>query len=85
MGLLVEVIVDERNRVTLPKRVREELGIAEGSVLEVERKGGAVLFTPKVPVKRPTEALWGMAAGVLEESPKRVAREAVGKRLRLGR
>ena len=41
--------------------------------------------TPKVAVKSPTEVMWGMAAGVLEESPKRVAREAVGKRSRLGR
>lgn len=82
---MVEVVVDEKNRVTLPKKVREELGITAGSVLEVERRGRAFLFTPKVPVKSPTEALWGMATAVLEESPKRVAREAVGKRLRLGR
>lgn len=82
---MVEVVVDERNRVTLPKKLRDQLGIAAGSVLEVDFKEGVIVFAPKVPVKSPTEALWRMAAGIIEESPKKVAREAIGKRSRLGR
>lgn len=82
---MTEVIVDKKHRVVLPKELRKPLKIAAGSVLEAEYKEGAIFLTPKVPIKRPTEALWGMAEGVEEESPKKVAREAIAKRRESGR
>lgn len=82
---MTEVRVDEKHRITLPKELREPLGIVSGSVLDAEHKGGAIILVPKVPVKGPTQALWGMAAGIIEETPKKVAREAIAKRSKLGR
>lgn len=82
---MTEVKVDEKHRITLPKELREPLGIVSGSILDAEHKGGAIVLVPRVPVRRPTQTLWGMAAGIKEESPKKVAREAVAERSKLGR
>lgn len=77
--------MDERHRITLPKELRTPLGIVAGSVLEAEYRGGTIILVPKVPVKGPTQNLWGMATGIIEESPKKVAREAIAKQSRMGR
>lgn len=77
--------MDEKHRITLPKELMESLGIVSGSVLEVGYREGEIILVPKVPVKRPTQTLWGMAVGITEESPKKVAREAIAKRSKLGR
>jgi len=82
---MTEVRVDDKHRITLPKEVREPLGIVSGSVLEAEYKGGAIILVPKVPVKGPTQNLWGLAAGIIEETPKKIAREAIAMRSKLGR
>ncbi len=82
---MTEVRVDEKHRITLPKELREPLGIVSGSVLDAEYKRGAIILVPKVPVKGPTQTLWGLAAGIIEESPKKVAREAIAMRSKLGR
>jgi len=82
---MTEVKVDEKHRITLPKELREPLGIVSGSILDAEYKGGAIILVPKVPVKGPTQTLWGMATGIIEETPKKVAREAIAKRSKLGR
>jgi len=78
-GIMTEVSVDKKYRIVLPKELRRPFGIVAGSVLEAEYKKGAIILKPKVPIQKPTEALWGMAKGIVEESPKRVAREAIAQ------
>jgi len=77
---MAELIVDEKHRVTLPSELRKSLGIAAGSKLEAERRGGEIIIKPASPVKNPTEAIWGLVPGVVDRNPKRVAREAVAMR-----
>lgn len=72
-----EIAVDEKHRITLPKELREQLGISPGTVLEAEYRDGDIVLKPKLPLRRPTEALWGIAKGIVEESPKKVARKAI--------
>jgi AbrB family looped-hinge helix DNA binding protein len=76
--------VDEKHRITLPRGLRKRLGITSGSKLEVEQRGSVITIRPVVPVKNPTEALWGLARGTPEGNPKRQARQAIAKRKRLG-
>ena len=82
---MAEVIVDERNRVTLPRELRRRLGIASGSKLEVEQIGAEIVIRPAVPLKKPTESIWGLAKKAAGRNPKRQAREAIAKRKRLGK
>jgi len=56
---LAELIVDEKHRVMLPRDMRERLGIASGSKLEVEQRGDEIIIRPAVPTKNPTQAIWG--------------------------
>ena len=81
---MAEVIVDERNRVTLPRELRRRLGIVSGSKLEVEQMGAEIVIRPAVPFKKPTESIWGLAKAA-GRNPKRQAREAIAKRKRLGK
>ena len=81
---MAEVIVDERNRVTLPRELRGRLGIVSGSKLEVEQMGAMIVIRPAVPFKKPTESIWGLAKAA-GRNPKRQAREAIAKRKRLGK
>lgn len=83
MGQL-QVIVDEKHRLTLPKEVRKRLGIDSGSELQVELKGAEIVIRPILPVKNPTEALWGLVPAAAERNPKKTARQAIAKRKRLG-
>lgn len=79
-----EIVLDEKHRITLPKELRERLGISPGTVLEAEYRDGSILLRPKLPLRRPTETLWGMVKGVVEESPKKVARKAIATALEDG-
>lgn len=81
---MAQLIVDEKHRITLPRGLRKRLGITSGSKLEVEQRGSVITIRPVVPVKNPTEALWGLARGTPEGNPKRQARQAIAKRKRLG-
>ena len=74
---MTEVCVDKKYRIVLPKELRKPLGVAAGSVLEAEYKKGVIIIRRKVPIQKPTEALWSMAKGIVEESPKKVARKAI--------
>jgi len=78
------VVVDEKHRVTLPRRVRRSLGIRSGSRLDVEQVGAKIVISPPVAIRKPTEAIWGLARGVEGGNPKRQAREAIARRKRLG-
>ena len=40
----MDVIMGERGQVTLPKPVRDALGLAKGSVLKVELDGGRIVL-----------------------------------------
>ncbi|MDA4121987.1 MAG: AbrB/MazE/SpoVT family DNA-binding domain-containing protein [Thaumarchaeota archaeon] len=42
----METIVDERGRVLIPQELRQELGIAEGTVVDLERSEGGIMITP---------------------------------------
>ncbi len=84
MGNLTQVVVDEKHRVTLPRRLRRSLGIKSGSTLEVEQVGAKLVISPSVAIKKPTEAIWGLARKVEGGNPKRQVREAIAKRKRLG-
>ena len=82
---MAELVVDEKHRVTLPRELRKRLGITSGSRLEAEQKGREIIIRPIVPVKNPTDAIWGLVAGVVDRNPKRRAREAITKRSKLGK
>ena len=82
---MAELIVDEKRRITLPKELGGRLGITSGSRLEVEQRGSEIVLKPLVPIKNPTEALWGLARGRGKWSPKKEAREAMANRKRLGK
>jgi len=79
---MTEVGVDKKYRIVLPKELRKPFGIEAGSVLEAKYKKGEIILKPKVPIKKPTEALWGIAKGIVEESPKKVARKAIAQQSR---
>nr|WP_275672414.1 AbrB/MazE/SpoVT family DNA-binding domain-containing protein [Thermomonas alba] len=46
--LPVEAIVAERGQITLPKPVRDALGLTKGSVLKVELDGGRIVLSKHV-------------------------------------
>jgi AbrB family looped-hinge helix DNA binding protein len=82
---MAELLVDEKHRVTLPRELRRHLGITAGSRLEVELSGAEIVIRKSVPVKNPTEKMWGLVPRVKEPNPKKQARRAIAMRKRLGR
>ncbi|WP_418320038.1 AbrB/MazE/SpoVT family DNA-binding domain-containing protein [Piscinibacter sakaiensis] len=44
----MEVIVAERGQITLPKSVRDALGLTKGSTLKVELDGGRIILRKNV-------------------------------------
>lgn len=44
----MEATVAERGQITLPKAVREALGLTKGSVLKVELDGGRIILRKSV-------------------------------------
>ena len=54
--------MDEKNRLTLPRELRRRLGIESGSKLQLEQVGAQIIIKPAVPIKEPTESIWGLAA-----------------------
>ncbi len=75
---MAELIVDEKRRITLPKELGARLGITSGSRLEVEQRGGEIVLKPLVPIKNPTEALWGLA-GVEDSGVRRKSARGYGQ------
>ena len=43
----MEATVAERGQITLPKPVRDALGLAKGSVLKVELEGGRIVLSKR--------------------------------------
>ena len=56
----MKTTVSERGQVTIPKRLRERLGIRPGQVLEVLEERGRVVMT-----KRIAEDAWSSVVGIL--------------------
>ena len=44
----MEATVAERGQITLPKAVRDALGLSKGSVLKVELDGGRIVLSKRV-------------------------------------
>jgi AbrB family looped-hinge helix DNA binding protein len=44
----MEAIVAERGQITLPKAVRDALGLTKGSTLKVELEGGRIILRKNV-------------------------------------
>ena len=51
--------VSERGQITIPKRLRERLGITAGQVLEFEADRGRLIAT-KVASRDPVDAVYGV-------------------------
>jgi AbrB family looped-hinge helix DNA binding protein len=51
-------IVSEKGQVTIPKRLRQRLGILPGTQLQFEERGGALVAAPLLPGD-PLDALIG--------------------------
>ncbi len=47
------VRIDERGRITLPKKFRERLKIKNGDYLMLDIEDGLLVGNPVVPIKRP--------------------------------
>lgn len=61
------VTVDDRGRVTLPKRVRERLQLGEGDDLDVDLEDGEIHLRPNRPPFEPVtsgKSEWGSEAFV---------------------
>ncbi len=80
---MAEITVDRKHRITIPMGLRRRLGITSGSKLEAEARGTEIVIRPAVPVKRPTEAMWGLVRGIVQRNPKKRARKAIASRKRL--
>lgn len=80
----MEVVVDRKHRVTIPKQLRHRMRIDAGSTLVVNFVNGLITMRPRVPVAKPTETLWGLVGGAADESPKSVARRAIVERIKRG-
>jgi AbrB family looped-hinge helix DNA binding protein len=44
----MHITVDKMGRVTIPKRFRDHFGLAEGSTIEISRKGDFLLLQPSM-------------------------------------
>ena len=42
----METVVDARGRVLIPQRLREDLGLDEGVVVELQEQKGTIVITP---------------------------------------
>ncbi len=47
MGQLLEVVLREKGRITIPQSVRRDLGISEGEKLELQAKKGMLILKRK--------------------------------------
>ena len=52
-------VVSEKGQVTIPKALRERLGIRPGQVLDFDEENGRLVAT-KVTARDPVDAVWGI-------------------------
>lgn len=55
----MKAIVSEKGQVTIPKRLRDRLGIRPGQVLEFEEEAGRLVARKRLSYDDPIEALFG--------------------------
>lgn len=55
----MKTIVSEKGQVTIPKALRDRLGIRSGQVLDFKEEGGRLIATKAVPAD-PVEAVYGI-------------------------
>jgi AbrB family looped-hinge helix DNA binding protein len=60
VGFPMETVVDARGRILIPQQLREELGLAEGAVVEVEKEKGSLVLTPAKKKRRSWKDLHGI-------------------------
>jgi len=58
----MRTIVSEKGQVTIPKALRDRLGIRPGEVLDFEEHAGQLVAT-KVAVSDPVDAVYGILEG----------------------
>jgi len=46
MGIDMETLIDARGRVLIPHQLREELGLGEGVVVDLQKEKGTIVITP---------------------------------------
>ena len=66
-GLLMSVVkIMGHGQVTIPKEIRDALGLKKGDLAEAELRGNEIVITPKRLVDR-TEKAWEEMKALLEE------------------
>jgi AbrB family looped-hinge helix DNA binding protein len=83
-GMNMKSIVGERGQIVIPKQIREKLGLARGTILEVETSGDNKLIVLKpMKKKRKDWREWigtfegeGLVRGYLEEKKREKEKES---------
>jgi antitoxin PrlF len=57
----MKAVVSEKGQVTIPKRLRERLGIRPGQVLDFDEEAGRLVATKATPEQDPVAAVYGIA------------------------
>ena len=55
----MKATVSEKGQITIPKQLRDRLGLQAGQVLDFEEKDGKLVAT-KLPTSHPVDALFGV-------------------------
>lgn len=58
--------ISSKYQITLPKEVREGLGVGAGDDLFIAREGDKVVLRPLPKVKHPTAAIYGSVKGKVD-------------------
>ncbi len=77
----------ENGQMTIPKQIRDELGLKKGDLVEAERKDGQILITPKKSVEGRTfqkvlavmDRVHEKNKGVSEETVVKYANQAIAE------
>ncbi len=62
-GVKMYVKLSSKYQITIPRDVREALGLEAGDRLYIGREGGKLVLRPLPKVKNPTEKLYGSVRG----------------------
>lgn len=69
-----EAVVDNKGRVSIPKEIREELSVREGTRLRVMLEGDRILLIPPVDREEFIKEMEGVVRRRLPEDPLKVKR-----------
>ena len=73
---MTEILIRERNQLTVPVDIAREAGIGPGTVCHMEIKNGIISITPAHAAQpRRWESFRGIASGVWGKTPAEVDRE----------